>query len=128
MAHSSRFHSRPDVFSRGALELTFQLLRPSDVSLALDIQNQLQGTKLPDLASSALQARDQRDHFRITLAPQTIGRIVDALTRLGERCLQHREQAPEQQKLVLIKPLIKDWMALAEWHIAQAEPPSGTVH
>ncbi|MBR9912503.1 MAG: hypothetical protein GYB33_19355 [Gammaproteobacteria bacterium] len=126
MYQRPRFSSRPDVFSRGALELTFQLLRQANFGLALDIQNQLQGTKLPELAAEELTARNSREHFRITLNAQTIGRIVDALTRLGEQCL--RNKAQEQDQLQVLRTLIKDWMALAEWHISRAEPPSDTVH
>ena len=126
MASSSLYSSRPDVLSRGVLELTFKILRHNNVDLALDIQNQLQGSKMPGIANSDPHAKDARDHFHITLTPQTIGRIVDALTRLGEKYLRDKEN--QQGQLAVIRTLIVDWMALAEWHISKAEPPSNTVH
>ena len=127
MSSNSLHSSRPDIFSRGALELTFRLLRHNNVELALDIQNQLQGNKMPGLASRDPRAKLARDHFKITLNPQTIGRIVDALTQLGEKYLREQKKS-EPGQLAVIRTLIVDWVALAEWHIAQVEPPSGTVH
>lgn len=124
--HKSCFTTRPDVFSRDSLELTFQLLRQQSSGLALDIQNQLQGTKLPYMAYQESQQQENCDHFRITLNAQKIGKIVDALTQLGQHCLNN----PNENKghLAILRSLIEDWMALAEWLISHAEPPSNTVH
>lgn len=126
MEQKSCFSSRPDVFSRDSLELTFQLLRQQSSGLALDIQNQLQGTKLPYVVFQESEQQINSDHFRITLNAQKIGRIVDALTQLGQQSLEK----PSQNKghLAILRALIEDWMALAEWLISHAEPPSTTVH
>lgn len=124
MESISRFSSRPDVFSRRALELTFQLLRNNDSGLALDIQNQLQGTKVPELADQAIQMRDARDHFRITLTAHTIGKIVAALNSMKVASRQNTTR--EMGQLAPLRALIEAWMALAEWHVARAGSPSDT--
>lgn len=107
---------RPDVFSRGALELSFKLLRPHNPTLALEIQNILAGEKFS--LRNDVQASAVTDHFHIQLGPLVVGRIVDALTQLGNTAL---EEASEPGLLVVLRTLIKEWMTLAEWIIVNAE-------
>ena len=126
MEQKYSFTARPNIFSRNSLELTFQLLRQQNFSLALEIQNQLQGTKLPYVAYRESEQQQNVDHFRISLDAHTIGRVVDALTSLGENYLKHPSQQPD--RIAMLSILIKDWIALGEWLITHAEPPSHTVH
>ncbi|MAZ89260.1 MAG: hypothetical protein CL693_16645 [Cellvibrionaceae bacterium] len=106
----------PDVFSRGALELTFKLLRAhNNARLALDVQNQLQKspTKRPP------NANRHQDLFRVTLEAHTVGKIIDALTIMGHTLLNNPER--ESGTIVAIRSLIKDWIALVEWILAHSD-------
>ena len=118
---------RPDVFSRGALELTFKLLRKQNPRLALDVQNQLQGLATLREITEQVAPRKTSDHFHITLDAHTIGKVVEALTMLGQNLLD--DSAKDTGTLVVIRSLIKDWIELAEWVLVNAEDPaSGTLH
>ena len=118
---------RPDVFSRGALELTFKLLRKQNPRLALDVQNQLQGLATLREVTEQVPARKVSDHFHITLDAQTIGKVVEALTALGQNLLDNSPK--DNGTLVVVRSLIKDWIELAEWVLVNAEDPhSQTLH
>ncbi len=115
-ASSQSIQYCPDLFSRGALELTFKLLRVhNNARLALDVQNQLQE---PPTQDHPTHNRHQ-DQFRVTLEAHTVGKIIDALTSMGNNLLNNPER--ESGTLVAIRSLIKDWIALAEWILAHSE-------
>ena len=116
---------RPDVFSRGALELTFKLLRKQNPRLALDVQNQLQGLASLKEVTEQAPPRKPSDHFHITLDPQTIGKVVEALTTLGQKLLN--DSPKDSGTLVVVRSLIKDWIELAEWVLAHAQEPSSQM-
>lgn len=127
----SQAHTQPDVLSRGALEMTFQLLRQNNASLALDIQEQLLAFRINDPEQRSQETRSRQkntecDHYRITLNPQTVGLIVDALTKLGERYLRNDDVTAEE--IGLIRGLIGEWADLAEWLISKAQPINNTLH
>ncbi len=119
-------HTRPDVFSRGALELTFKLLRKNNPRLSLEIQNQLQGVKaiarhsaLSDGIEQSLPTSSDLDHFQITLDASTIGKVVDALTNMGQQLLNSPEK--DSGTLVVIRSLMNEWIELAEWILLHTE-------
>ncbi len=126
-------NTRPDVFSRGALELTFKLLRKNNPRLSLEIQNQLQGiraivrdSELQNNVSQSPPASDL-DHFQITLDASTIGKVVDALTHMGQQFLDSAEK--DSGTLVVIRSLMNDWIELAEWILLHSEDsPSQAWH
>lgn len=143
MAVNTRTKARPDLFSRGSLELTFRLLRNKNARLALEVQNLLQGRKAelptttshtgPDCSSppsflspSGFLSNGESDHFYVTLSPQNVGKVVDELTRLGQELLNGPPSG--NSKLLIIRPLIKDWIHLAEWLLLQAEKPTPLYH
>lgn len=128
MAVNTRSKTRPDLFSRGSLELTFRLLRNKNARLALEMQNLLQGRKAAPLAlpNSGFLSTPDIDHFYVTLSPQNVGKVVDELTRLGQELLNNPASA--SSKLLIIRPLIKDWINLAEWLLLQAEQPAPLYH
>ncbi|WP_439133701.1 hypothetical protein [Pseudomaricurvus sp.] len=140
MAVNTPGKARPDLFSRGSLELTFRLLRDQNAHLALEIQNLLQGQKADSQTIRQAYYADQRfqgnyrfqedpaaDHFYVTLSPQSVGKVVDTLTRLGQELLNSTTKG--NGKLVVIRTLMKDWMDLAEWIILQVDtPPTLAVH
>ncbi len=115
-ASSQSIQYRPDLFSRGALELTFKLLRVhNNARLALDVQNQLQ-----EAPTEGQPTRNRhQDLFRVTLEAHTVGKIIDALTSMGNTLLNNPER--ESGTVVAIRSLIKDWIALAEWILAHSE-------
>lgn len=111
----------PNLFSRGALELTFKLLRAhNNARLALDIQNQLQ--EIP--TKNPINPNKYQEWFRVTLEAHTVGRIIDALTTMGHTLLNNPKR--KSGTIVAIRALIKDWIALAEWMLTHSE--NGCVH
>ncbi|MBU3070802.1 hypothetical protein KOI40_13300 [Aestuariicella sp. G3-2] len=132
--------ARPDLFSRGSLELTFRLLRDQNAQLALEVQNLLQGQKAEPQAIRQTYSTDDpfykarrfpsdpaADHFYVTLSPQSVGKVVDTLTRLGQELLE--SSCRGNGKLLVIKTLMRDWINLAEWIILQVDtPPSQSCH
>jgi hypothetical protein len=131
MAVNNRYKTRPDLFSRVSLELTFRLLRNQNARLALEVQNLLQGEKAEPLAlpshpsASHFLGDLQGDHFYVTLSPQNVGKVVDVLTQLGQDLLNN--STPSNKRLIICT-LIKDWICLAEWLLLQAERPAHTYH
>ena len=115
---SETTRKNPEVFSRGALELTFRLLRSRHPSLALSVQNILAGKPLPGAAS---------DQFHINLDARTVGRVVAALTDMGEQSL-HSGSDADQGRRVVISTLIREWMTLAEWIIIRADKGFSALH
>ncbi|TQV67778.1 hypothetical protein FKG94_24940 [Exilibacterium tricleocarpae] len=104
---------KPEIFSRGALELTFRLMRKRHPGLALAVQNVLAGKPLPGSNDAAT------DHFHVSLEARTVGKIVAALTEMGQHSLEHNGSSAQGRRVV-IKTLIHEWIALAEWIIIQA--------
>ncbi len=131
--------SRPDVFSRGALELTFRLLLGHNPLLAMDVQNLIMDDQAsPATGSAALfssaerhltsgpQQRFAADYYHVSLNARTIGKVVEALTLLGQSQLDKSNHGSSQ--LLIIRTLMKDWMTLAEWLVMQADCQSQTYH
>jgi hypothetical protein len=104
----------PHVFSRKELELTFKLLRNYKPSLALAIQNVLVSDQIPD----APDTNPANDHFYVNIEARTIGKIVGALTEMGQKTLVENPMMNERQ--LIIGTLMREWMTLAEWIIMQA--------
>jgi len=121
--HRNNFRDRADVFSRHSLTLTFQLLRPLNPSLALEIRNISAGIYIKQAENST---RENIDHFCVTLSAQKVGNVVDALTQLGEYAF--KQKTATQGQLLLLKALIQEWMKLAEWIIMQADSNASTHH
>ncbi len=134
----------PNVFSRGSLKFTYELLRENDAELALIIDDILQSDPLPraeesqdtksrDTEAQNTEARDgtdtddsASDHFKITLDPMQIHAILEALFR-------HDEQYQDTQNIcqeIMGQALIEDWMKLAYQMLAEQpkEQQSSTVH
>lgn len=131
MAVNTRSKARPDLFSRCSLELTFRLLRNKNARLALEVRNLLLRRKAGPAPSTAdetpgVAGSPETDHFYVTLSPQNVGKVVDELTRLGQELLSG--PASGNSKLLVIRPLIKDWINLAEWLLLQAEKPTRLYH
>ncbi len=103
---------KPNVFSGETLKHTFCVLRDPHPNLALQIQNQMQGGGILTTLSD-----NNRDYFLISLAPNIIGKIVDALTRLGESYF--KVAGKEHESLIGFRELLIPWIQLTEWLIEQ---------
>ena len=107
---------RPDVFERRTLEQTFNILRKQYPSLALAVQNILaSGCLTQELSPSDLS---EQEHFFMGLDAHTVGKIVAGLTQIGNHSLDNMS---DDEQLIIIKLLIQQWMALAEWIIHHAQ-------
>lgn len=122
-AHPPRSHwgdhlgRNPDIFSRVSLEHTFRLLRQHSPSIALKVRNQLAGECF--LYNNTDPHNPHTEYFHITLDPRTIGKIINAMTELGQSALDRSKH--DKGQLIVLRTLIKEWMALAEWIILKAE-------
>lgn len=102
-----------DIFSRGSLQLTFDLIRKVDPSLALQVRNIVSGEPLPRL-ESGLDTKNA-DYFRIGLDSFQVRAIVESLVT------QSREPSNKTNNpglTVVATALIDDWMKLAHKMIA----------
>ena len=107
----------PNLFSRDTLELTFSVLRKHSPSAALEVRNQLAGECFIDNNSALGELHTE--YFPITLDARVIGKIINAMTELGQSALETAKH--DKGQLIVLRRLIKEWMALAEWIILKAE-------
>lgn len=106
--------SEADIFSRGSLQLTFDLIRKVDPSLALQVRNIVSGEPLSRL-ESGLDTKNA-DHFRIGLDSFQVRAIVESLVT--------QSKAPSNATtnpgmVVVATALIDDWIKLAHKMIAE---------
>ncbi|MBL4906360.1 MAG: hypothetical protein JKX94_02835 [Sneathiella sp.] len=93
----------PDVFSRGSLTLTYELIRKSDAELALAVRNICQGDSLP--RNPKAENNKNSDYFRVGLDSFQVRAIVEGLMTL---------ENADPGRAILAKALIEDWMQLAQ--------------
>ncbi len=112
-APSSYSISEADVFSRGSLNFTYELLRKTDAELALTIRNIIHNDPLPKDTGEI--DNKNSDHFRVGLDSFQIRAIVEGLM------LQDQKNAGTQNigQAIMAKALIDDWMKLARKMIAE---------
>ncbi len=118
----TRASDHPEVFSRGALELSFRLLRKRNPALALEIQNVLVCGKLPCPKND----NQTNDRFHVNMGAHTVGKIIAALTEMGQQALL--DDTGLRGRRVVIRTLIQEWMSLAEWIIIQAHQENLILH
>ena len=122
-------HTPDDFFSHQALELTFRLLRNNNPGLANAIKNTLshihvapyktiQGTHTGEMYFNA--------EIYEALSAHSIGKIVSALTEIGEQALQKHDMPPEH--LNQLRKLIEDWVQLTEWVLQHTTPDKIAYH
>ncbi len=114
--HPDNFYTPDDFFSRQALELSFRLLRNNNPGLANAIKKALDQINLAPY--DALQkAHTGEMYFNAQLLAilnvHIVGKIVLALTEIGEEAL--KDQALPSEHIKLLRNLIDDWVQLAEW-------------
>jgi len=108
-------HSLSDanVFSRGSLQLTYDLIRKINPSLALNVRNIMATERLPKEASQT--DNKNSDHFKVTLDSFQVRAIVEGLME----CQMAEGQKNNPGMELMSKTLTEDWMALAHKMIAE---------
>ena len=100
--------SDPEIFSRGSLKLTYDLLRNKNPSLALTVRNMTGGNPLPKAED---QAEDKNsDHFKVTLNSFEVRAVVEYLMEYGQDDVEIKSQLG---MAVVAKALMEDWIILA---------------
>ncbi|WP_421782000.1 hypothetical protein [Kiloniella litopenaei] len=96
-----------DIFSRGSLMFTYELLRKQNPELALTIRNIVH---TQPLEKSALGINNKNtDHFRVHLNPDQVRTIVEGLITQDIP-----SPSPENMgKVIMAKALIDEWTKLA---------------
>ena len=95
------------VFNRGAINMTFELIRPINPSLALTVRNILSTPPLPKPASEI--DNKLSDQFRIDLDSFQVRYVVEALMEY-----QNPNNTYDKGKIAVSKALVQDWLALAK--------------
>lgn len=122
-------HGPDDFFSHQALELTFRLLRNNNPGLANAIKNTLSHIHtVPYETVQGLHTGEMHFNAEVyeALSAHTIGKIVSALTAIGEQALQKRDMPPEH--LNQLRKLIEDWVQLTEWVLRHTAPEKTAYH
>jgi hypothetical protein len=113
---NDEMHAPEDFFSHQALELTFRLLRNNNPGLADALKRTLdnvQWVPYEVLGPAHTGEMHYNAHILELLNVHTIGRIVSALTHIGEQALKKRDMP--QEHLNLLRNVIDDWVMLTEW-------------
>lgn len=98
----------PDIFSRGSLNLTYELLRKKDAELALTVRNISHETPVPRI--TGVGDNKNSDYFRVALDSHQVRAVVENLMM---------EDQSDPGRAVLAKVLVEDWMKLARKMIAE---------
>jgi hypothetical protein len=121
-----------DFFSRQALELSFRLLRNNHPLLAHAIKQTIDNTTTvayEDLHSAYTGEMLLNVDVLAALKAHTIGKIVSALTDIGETALRQKDLPPNH--VALMRTLIEDWVQLTEWvlnHTAEDQNDRTAYH
>ena len=101
----------PDIFSRGSLAHTFDLVRKKDPLLALNVRNITGGIPLPK--SEVQPDNKHTDFFKVELDSFQVRAIVEALMEYGQGGNNDSGAA------VVARTLMEDWMRLAHKMISE---------
>ena len=104
----------PDVFSRGSLNTTFNLIRKKNPQLALNVRNITGSEPLPKGISQP--DNKNADHFKVELDSFQVRAIVEALMECSQKELTNNK---ESGMAVMAESLMQDWIALASNMIAR---------
>ena len=114
--HLDESYLPSDFFSRRVLELSFQLICNTQPGLATAIKKALE--QITVVPYELLQtAHTGEMYFNAQLVEvlnvHTIGKIVLALTEIGEQTLQDKNLSAEY--INQLRNVIDDWVQLTEW-------------
>lgn len=106
--------SDPDIFSRGSLKMTYDLLRKKDAILALNVRNIIHAEPLPKINEDT--GNEHSDLFRVELDSFQVRAIVEGLMELT----QGETTGDDNPGMaVMAKTLVEDWIKLARKMIAE---------
>lgn len=100
-----------EVFSRGALQLTFRIMRKKKPAIALQIQNCL--AVCPLEKPQEIENVPATDHFKVELAAETLRDLLFGLSELVEE-RDNKSDLNDLGSLVTLRTLISDWLAYAQ--------------
>ena len=115
--------------SAAALALTSDLLRQHNPSLAEVVQNALANIKeAPPGRRTGIRVTQPPLNASLiaSLEAETVGKVLAALTDLGNQALHGHHDDPEQ--LELVHRLLVDWAALADWLLHCTDNRPTTFH
>jgi len=104
----------PDVFSRGSLKLTYDLIRKRTPQLALKVRNIIGGEPLSSASSQT--ENKHADYFRVCLGSFEVRSVVEGLMEQQQSGLGG---AQPTGMAVLAASLIDEWLALARQMFAE---------
>ncbi len=106
--------SDADIFSRGSLKLSYDLLRPSNPALALQVRNIINGEPLPK--EEGEDHNKNSDHFRVTIDSFQVRAVVEGLMAYNQDELLAKKQPG---LAVMAKALMEDWIVLAHKMVSE---------
>lgn len=115
--------------SAAALAMTSELLRQHNPSLAQVVQNALANIKeAPPGRRTGIRVTQPPLNASLiaSLEAETVGKVLAALTELGNQALQENHGDPEQ--LEMVHRLLVDWAALADWLLHCTDNRPTTFH
>lgn len=121
-----------DFFSHKTLILSVEIISGNNPGLADAIKKAIDQISTTACTSkSELQPKTQgKMYFNAqlleTLQAHTIGRIVSALTELGEEALHNKNLTADY--LHMLRNLINDWVQLTEWVLKNAADYKSPLH
>jgi len=105
--------SQADIFSRGSLKLTFDIVRKKNPQLALTIQNITRGE--PVLMPETDPDNNNTDYFKVDLDSFQVRDIVELLMKYN----QPGNAKMDAGMAVVAKALFEEWMSLANTMVAK---------
>jgi len=103
--------NQADIFSRGSLTFTFDLIRKSNPQLALTIRNISSGNPI---LTSDIQTDDKNtDYFQVGLDSFQVRSVVELLMKYN------KQGGKDSGMMVVAKALLDEWMALAKKMISE---------
>jgi len=118
----------PQVFSRGALQQTFRLLRSSHPSLALKVQNIMNQQAIAKPVE--FDGDPRTDNFEINLDGEDLQAILESLVSMADlnKLRTLSGNVTELGNLVIVKALIQDWIDVARYYMEQQVRMHNDVH
>ena len=116
MSQNSHYYqtSDPDIFSRGSIKLTYDLLRKKNPALALTVRNMITDSPLPKEEG---QIEDKNsDHFKVTLNSFEVRAVVEYLMEYGQNDTDIKSTLG---MAVMAKALMEDWIVLAHKMVSE---------
>ena len=112
----------PDIFSRGSLKMTYDLLRKKDPILALNVRNIIHQEPLPKKIADI--GNEHSDLFRVELDSFQVRAIVESLMELTQVGTTKGDNNPGMA--VMAKTLVEDWIKLARKMVVELQEDQKT--